>query len=289
MPWRAHLRAGSETGYGTNTTAIAALSIAILALPRVVRADPPADVPREQPAVVDPSGGGYTSPTLLFTPAVAVPAWNARVIASVDGQTPADVHAQIRPGLGGELGLPGGVTLGAGTRWVGGDVKPDTGKTDFNLGLSPYFQARVHVVGSGDGRGLQFGVGATYKFVGFEGDPGEVELGLSLQYRSRLYELGVEAVVGQDLAETSNRDGEAHLYAVARPIPQLALGAAGQARIALQRPADPEERSWDVLGGAIASLTLQRFQIGALTGASTLGVENGRVGALGELFGTVRF
>jgi hypothetical protein len=32
------------------------------------------------------------------------------------------------------------------------------------------------------GRGLQLGVGAVYKFVGFEGDPGEAELVLSAQY-----------------------------------------------------------------------------------------------------------
>src|SRR4051812_22098329 len=70
----------------------------------------------------DPTGGPYTSPPLLFPPAAAVPKWNVRVIASSEVQGPADIHATFRPGLGGELGLPFGVTVGAGTNWVGGDV-----------------------------------------------------------------------------------------------------------------------------------------------------------------------
>ena len=67
----------------------------------------------------DPTGGAYVTPTLLFVPAGAVPKWNVRAIASTEVQSPSDVHAGVRPGLGAEVGLPGGLTLGAGTtrRW----------------------------------------------------------------------------------------------------------------------------------------------------------------------------
>ena len=238
----------------------------------------------------DATGGAYTSPTLLFMPAAAVPKWNARVIVSTELQGPADVHATFRPGLGGELGLPGGVTIGAGTNWVGGDVNQGTGRTDFNLGLSPYAQARIHILGRDDGYGFQLGTGLVYKFVGFEGDPGELELAVSTQYRHTKYEIGLQAVLGQDLREGDGHDGELHAYAVYRVIPQLAVGGAGQVRIAL---GDDNEavarRSYDVIGGAIASLTLGRYGIGALGGASTLGLDRTRTGALAQLFGTVRF
>ena len=239
----------------------------------------------------DPTGGAYTSPTLLFMPAAAVPKWNARVIASTELQGPADVHATFRPGLGGEIGLPGGVTIGAGTNWVGGDVNQGTGRTDFNLGLSPYAQARIHLLGRDDGYGFQLGTGLVYKFVGFEGDPGELELAVSTQYRHIKYEIGLQAVLGQDLREGDGHDGEIHAYAVYRVIPQLALGGAGQVRMALgdDNEAAGARRSYDVIGGAIASLTLGRYSVGALGGVSTLGLDRTRTGALAQLFGTVRF
>jgi hypothetical protein len=245
---------------------------------------PVADVPTAPP--VDPTGGAYTSPTMLFVPAAAVPKWNVRVIASSEVQSPADVDAKVRPGFGAELGLPGGITIGAGTSWVGGDINPNTSKTDFNLGLSPYAQARVAILGSPDGRGFLLGASTAYKFVGFEGDPGEVEVMVSAQYRQRRYEAGLQAVFGKDMATTS-ADGEAHAYAVYRFIPELALGAAGQVRKGLVwQPGDPR---YDVIGGAIASLTLGRFQVGALGGASTLGLNQGQAGALAQLFLSARF
>ena len=74
----------------------------------------------------DPTGGAYTTPTLLFTPAAAVPAWNARVITSLDvqGPTPPDRLAVgtaangmsavgFQPAVGAEIGLPYGVTMGS--------------------------------------------------------------------------------------------------------------------------------------------------------------------------------
>ena len=53
------------------------------------------------------------------------------------------------------MGLPAGFTLGAGTNWVGGDIHATTNKTDFNLGLSPYFQARFHILGNANGQGFR--------------------------------------------------------------------------------------------------------------------------------------
>lgn len=169
----------------TILTTVTALTVALWAAqasadppPAMPEAAPPVDMNRPPP-VEDPTGGAYTSPTLLFVPAAAVPKWNVRAIVSTELQGPSDVHAGFRPGLGAELGLPAGITLGAGTNWVGGDVNPTTNQTDFNLGLSPYFQARLHLYGNADGRGFQLGTSVTYKFVGFEGDPGEAELGVS--------------------------------------------------------------------------------------------------------------
>ena len=234
----------------------------------------------------DPTGGAYTTPTLLFIPAGAVPKWNVRAIASTELQSPSDVNAGVRPGLGVELGLPAGFTLGAGSNWVGGDVSA-TGKTDFNLGISPYVQGRYHILGDVDGRGWQLGTSLTYKFVGFEGDPGELELAASLQYRRLQYEFGVQAVFGQDFEDAGDHDGEFHAYAVARPIPELALGAAGQVRVSLADDSDGSK--YDVIGGGIASLSLGKYQIGALAGASTLGLAQGHVGGLGQLFATARF
>ncbi len=52
---------------------------------------------------------------------------------------------------------------------------------------------------------------------------------------------------------------------------------------------DSNGSQYDVLGGAIASLTLGQYQIGALAGASTLGLAQGHVGGLGQLFATARF
>ena len=272
---------------------LAAASLGLLApASAMAQTDNPVVAPPEAAVRNDPTGGAYTTPTLLFIPAAAVPVWNVRAIVSSELQSPSDVHAGFRPGLGAELGLPAGITLGAGTNWVGGDVNPDTGNTDFNLGISPYVQARVHLYGDADGRGLQLGTAAIYKFVGFEGDPGEIELALSAQYRQAFYELGLQGTLGQDFGDSNNHDGEVHAYALVRPIPQLGLGGAGQVRIAIAPPVnDPSATPthYDVVGGGIASLTLSRYQVGALAGASSLGLDQGHVGALGQLFATARF
>ncbi len=155
----------------------------------------------------DPTGGAYTSPTLLFIPAGAMPAWNVRVTVLSEFQGPYQTAAApnpdagIRPGAGVELGLPAGFAVAAGTNWVGGDVNA-SGQKDFNLGLSPYVQARFHILGDRSGRDFQLGTSLTYKFVGFEGDPGEVEWALSAQYRRPSWEAGLQAVMGKDFATT---------------------------------------------------------------------------------------
>ena len=241
----------------------------------------------------DPTGGSYTTPTLLFTPAGAVPAWNVRVIASLEAQGPTapDRLATGRsvgfmPGVGGELGLPGGFTFGAGTNWVGGNASTNPA----NLDLSPYFQLRYHILGDAvSGRGFQLGTSATYKLVGFQGDPGEGELALSAQYRERYYELGLETVMGKDFA-TSDSDAELHAYALYRPIPQLGLGGAAQVRYGLVSQSGAARE--DVVSGAIASLTLDRWQLAALGGESTINLAQGttvKVGGLGQVFATARF
>jgi hypothetical protein len=275
--------------------AAAALAAATTFSAAVALADPVASDPRldatgvapaERVPTSDPTGGAYTSPTLLFIPAGAVPAWNARATVSTELQSPSDVHAGFRPGLGMELGLPAGFTVAAGTNWVGGDINPNTNQTDWNLGISPFFQARFHILGSADGQGFQLGTSATYKFVGFEGDPGEMELAVSAQYRLRQFEAGLQAVIGKDFA-TTDADAEAHAYLLYRVIPQLGIGAAGQLREGIVH--QPGETTYDLIGGGIASLTLGRFQVGALGGGSTIGLAQGQAGALGQLFASARF
>jgi hypothetical protein len=278
-----------------STLAVTVLGPAISGQVAARAADPPAgDVTgksEERVPTDDPTGGAYTSPTLLFIPAGAVPVWNVRVTLSSEFQSPYDTadapspDSGIRPGLGVELGLPLGITIGAGTNWVGGDVNT-AGHKDFNLGLSPFFQARLHIWGDSSGKGFQLGTSATYKFVGFEGDPGEIELAVSGQYRADRFEAGLQAVIGKDFA-TTDADAEAHAYALVRVIPQLGLGVAGQVRdgVVIQ----PGETAYDVVGGAIASLTLGRYQVGGLFGASTIGLNQGQFGALGQIFASARF
>jgi len=249
--------------------------------------NPPAErVPKD-----DPTGGAYTSPTLLFIPAGALPAWNVRLTVLSEFQGPyqsADApnpDAGIRPGAGVELGLPAGFTIAGGTNWVGGDVNAN-GQKDFNLGLSPYFQARFHILGDRSGQDFQLGTSITYKFVGFEGDPGEAEFALSAQYRKRTWEAGLQAVMGKDFA-TTDADAELHAYALYRVVPQLGIGAAGQVRdgVVIQ----PGETSYDAIAGGIVSFTITQYQLGGLFGASTLGLDQGHFGALGQVFGSARF
>jgi hypothetical protein len=279
----------------TSPFVVAGLAAAALLSPLSAKADPStltdANGPSERVPKDDPTGGAYTSPTLLFIPAGAMPVWNARVTLQSEFQTPyqsasaANPDAGIRPGAGVELGLPAGFTIAAGTNWVGGDVNA-SGQKDFNLGLSPYFQARFHILGDRSGQDFQLGTSVSYKFVGFEGDPGEMEFALSAQYRRPRWEAGLQAVMGKDFA-TTDADAELHAYALYRVVPQLGIGAAGQVRDGLV--IQPGETSYDVIGGGIVSFTITQYQIGGLFGATTLGLDQGHFGALGQVFGSARF
>ena len=224
-----------------------------------------ADKPERVPTN-DPTGGAYTSPTLLFIPAAALPVWNVRVIASLDVQGPtapdrlaSGTSLGLLPGLGGELGLPGGFTIGAGTMWVGGDTSP----TPVSGGISPYAQLRYHALGPKDGQGFQLGASLTYKFVGFQGDPGEMELAVSGQYRRPRYEVGLQAVVGKDFA-SDDADAEAHVYALYRVVPELGVGVAQGRFVSASCRIPDAEPSYDVISGGIVSLTLGRWQLAAL-------------------------
>jgi hypothetical protein len=291
-----------------NRFAIPLLSLC-LAASALAQVEPPAASPsapsggllesNSSPAydlAADPTGGAFTAPTLLFTPSAAVPKWTVRVIASMDMQGPTAADrlavgtanapqqqpAGFQPGIGAELGLPAGFTVGAGSQWVGGDTNPTPGYQ----GLSPYLQVRYHILGDESGQGFGLGSSLTYKFVGFEGDPGEMELAFSAQYRQRRFEVGLQAVVGKDFA-TTDADSEGHAYAVYRVIPELALGVATQMRRAFV--SQPGETKYDVISGGIASLTLSRWQVGALVGESSVGLNQGQYGFLGEVFGSARF
>ena len=112
---------------------------------------------------------------------------------------------------------------------------------------------------------------------------------MSAQYRQALFELGLQGALGQDFGDSRHHDGEIHAYALVRVIPQLGLGAAGQARIAIAPPADFPASRYDVIGGALASLTLGRYQLGALGGVSSLGLDQAHFGGLAQLFASARF
>ncbi len=197
------------------------------------------------------------------------------------------MHAGFRPGLGAELGLPAGFTLGVGTNWVGGDVNASTDQTDFNLGLSPYAQARFHIQGDADGRGFQLGTSATYKFVGFEGNPGEIGVG-GVGAATRAHLGGrVAGRPRQGLRDHRLRRRGARVRA--RPSRPRARPGRGRPSAQGDRHRSPARRRTTLVGGGIASLTLGRWQVATLVGASSLGLAQGQAGALGQLMLTARF
>ncbi len=237
----------------------------------------------------DPTGGAYTSPTPLFTPAAALPSLMPRLTAGVDLQT-AGVLANARPFVNAELGLPAGFTLAAGTQWFGGDRA--TGADQ----ITPFAQVRYQLFGAANGLGWLGGVSLTYKRVGYHGGENELEASYSMQYRTARAEFGVQGTFGQSLEEGEEHDLEARAYAAWRVIPSLALGVSAQVRgdIGNESPEIEASRQaagrseFDFIGGATASYTWQRWQVGALLGASTLGLYE-QVAMLGQVQGQVRF
>lgn len=261
------------------------IAFTALAIPSIATAqDAPADAQR----FADPTGGAYTSPTPLFTPAAALPSLMPRLTVGTDVQSAGRLDP-VRPFINAELGLPAGFTIAAGTQWFGGD---QTGANN----LTPYGQIRYQIFGRADGMGLLGGASLTYKRVGFHGGENELEASFSMQYRTSRFEVGAQGTFGQSLESGDEHDIEARLYAAYRVIPSLALGLSGQLRgdIGEESAAVEAERArlgrseFDLIGGATASYTISRWQFGALVGGSTLGLYEA-VAFLAQAQGQVRF
>jgi hypothetical protein len=226
---------------------------------------------------------------LLFTPAAALPPLNVRITTGVDVQTPAGARYGVGPLLSAEFGLPARLTLAGGTSWVGGDTLA------VRDGFTPFAQLRYQVFGAASGMGPLGGASLTYKRVGYRGGEHELEASFSFQYRRPRFEFGAQGVFGQSLEEGGEHDLEARVYAAIRVVPAVALGVSAQLRGDLGDEAEarggarpPGRNEVDFLGGAMASLTAGRWQVGGLAGASTLGMID-RVGLLAQLFGSTRF
>ena len=272
---------------------------ACLAAPSLAVAQTRTDAPPPPNRFADPTGGAFTPPTALFTAAAAVPALDVRVIVGADVQPASGRLDAVRPLLNAELGLGRGFTLGAGTTWFGGDSS-----NAFN-NINPYAQVRYQILGDASGTGPLLGASLAYKRIGDLGGENELEASVSFQYRRARFEAGLQGTFGQSLTNGSERDLEARVYAVGRPTPRLALGVAAQLRgdvgeectTSDEAACEAEERArlmrmqraeFDILGGGIASFTYERWQLGALVGASTLGHYN-NVGFIAQAFGSVRF
>ena len=247
----------------------------------------------------DPTGGAYTSPTSLFTPAAALPSLMPRLTVGADFQsyvaptTPAANQIDnVRPFVNAELGLPARFTIAAGTQWFGGDRSNAADR------ITPFAQVRWQFLGAANGLGLLGGASLTYKRVGYHGGENEVEASVSMQYRQARYELGLQGTFGQSITNGDERDIEGRVYAALRPVPALALGVSAQLRGDLgeedESPATVASRcaagrsEVDFIGGAVGSFTIDRWQVGALVGATTLGLCDGAA-FIGQVQGQVRF
>ena len=239
--------------------------------------------------VGDPTGGAYTPPTTLFVPAAALPSLNVRMTVGAYVQ-PSGSFDAVRPMVNAELGLGRGFTLGVGTTWFGGD-SPNT--VD---GLTPYAQVRYQLFGRRDGMGWQGGVALTGKRVGWHNGDVEAEASFSLHYRAPRWEAGAQGTFGQSLVDGAEHDLEARAFAAWRPTPALALGVAAQLRVDVGNESPELEAMLrarglaeaDLIGGATASYTFERWQLGMLLGVSTVGLYES-AGFIGQGFGSVRF
>lgn len=237
----------------------------------------------------DVTGGAYTPPTSLFVPAAALPTLNVRLTVGADVQ-PAGSFDAVRPLVNAELGLGQGFTIAVGSSWFGGD------RSSTVDGLTPFAQVRYQVFGRRDGTGWQGGVSVTGKRVGWHNGDAEMEASFSVQYRARRWEVGAQGTFGQSLVDAAEHDVEARAFAAWRVIPSLAVGVAAQLRVDVGAESPALEAMLrarglaeaDLIAGATASYTFERWQVGALAGVSTVGLyEN--AGFLGQGFGSVRF
>ncbi|MFI5298373.1 MAG: hypothetical protein ACHREM_09765 [Polyangiales bacterium] len=225
----------------------------------------------------------WLAPTLLVTPAGALPTYGARVTVGTDYAAPRGSVDALRPVGAFEIGLGKGFTIGAGTQWIGGDT--GTGSD----GLSPYAQVRLQLFGAPDGEGWVGGAAIRYKQVGFGGAEKETEASFATRYRRNAIELGLEGVFGQSMKDAGEHDVEARAYGVVRPLSFLAVGLTGQARTSIgETDANSPARTWDLTGGGIVSAVFDTMQVGVLAGATTLNLASG-VGATGQAFAAYRF
>jgi hypothetical protein len=237
----------------------------------------------------DATGGAYTPPTTLFTPAAALPTLNMRVSIGAFVQ-PVGSFDAVRPAVAAELGLGRGFTLAVGSNWFGGDAASTVD------GMTPYAQVRYQLFGARDGMGWQGGVALTGKRVGWHNGDAEVEASFSTQFRARRWEAGAQGTFGQSIVDGAEHDLEARVYAAWRVIPAFALGLTAQLRVdvgnesaALEAMLRARGRAdADLIAGAMASYTYERWQFGALAGVSTLGLY-ANAGFIGQGFGSVRF
>lgn len=240
-------------------------------------ADPPASA-----ALREEHGGPWSAPTMLFTPAGALPQWSVRARVGTEYQTMIRGRDSLRPRMGAELGIGHNITLGLGTRWLGGSA-------DVLEAHSPHFDARLQLFGRADGRGLFGTAGVTVKWRGFSGRAPEFEFRYAMQYRAMAFEGGIEAVFGQAVG-IDERDAEARAYAAFHLGSRFAFGAAGQARFDLSPESLTRGLGWDLRGGALASLAIDRYQLGLLAGASNDRLPEGAgVSPFGQFFMAYRF
>jgi hypothetical protein len=239
---------------------------------------------------------------VLFTPAAALPAWNVRARLGVELQPAAASVPFARPVLDLELGLPAGFTLVAGLNRVGATPAPD--RAGDNPGA--YGQLRWQFLGRGRTQGFFGGVAVAVKSGDYRGTNPEVQTSVALQYRGARVEVGLEGAFGQVL-DGAGSSAEARVFAAYRVMPNLALGVAGQLRGEIGEDDDERAREarcaadprgagctvdLDVIVGATASYTWERWQLGVLVGASTVGIarfDQFNAGFYGQATGAVRF
>ncbi|MFI5298314.1 MAG: hypothetical protein ACHREM_09470 [Polyangiales bacterium] len=263
--------------------ALTVCEVVMIAPSRSSAADSDASQPVQVVANDTSSAATWVAPTLLVTPAGALPTYGARVTVGTDYASPRGSADSLRPVGAFEIGLGKGFTVGAGTQWIGGDVGTGTD------GLSPYAQVRLQVFGSPDGEGWVGGAALRYKQVGFGGGEKETEASFATRYRRDRIEVGLEGVFGQSMKDAGEHDVEARAYGVIRPISFLALGLTGQARTSVgETDANSPPRTWDLTGGGIASAVFGTMQLGVMGGATTLNLASG-VGATGQAFAAYRF
>lgn len=279
-------------------------SLLLSLLPSVASAQQSDVVAPQRVPTHDPTGGAYTPASPLFTPAAALPTWNVRARAGVELQPASGGFALARPLLDLEVGLPAGFTLAAGSAWVGGT--PSRAEVDGVQGLSAYGQVRWQFLGRGRETGLLGGVAVALKANGYRGGEPEVETSVSLHYRAQRFELGLQGTFGQGF-EAGERDLEGRLFAAYRVIPSFALGVSGQVRAEVGDEAEEASRAArcastpgtsgcnadaDLITGVTAHYTMDRWQLGVLVGASSVGlarIDQFRLGFYSQVGGTVRF